>query len=575
MITTTLNPFLIVACISHLVRNVCYAVDLTGDDQECASNYGVCLSSNEKSKESWTPTTMTETLVRQPYPCNLYYDMTPDGALGLFTATSIPQRHRVGQPDIVIQLVDPQDASQHKHLGFLKRYGRDAHVTGGQYEGLSEVFSLLPGIGMSLDTTNTHKKGNVIPFKVEVDEADLTRTESPGAGAISHYYNISYYALENLEEGDQILISTSRPGIRKSSRQLFEHGMCADNLKLDKSKIKEAGRGAFATKFIPKGALIAPVPVIPLSRQDLSMTWSKPGKSKEGSKVKEIINGTQLLINYCFGHKDSDILLYPYSPGFNFINHASGHDGNYDANAMLYWSSLSSAEAFNMTLDQLFSTEILGPIILDLVATRDIYPNEEIFLDYGLDWAKAWEAHVKNWKAVEDNSPTPYAPAYVMNEVADNLRTQEEQDKYYSYPDNLQLACFYKYSDMSKQKQTHEEYDKLGVTMVKWRPTKDITDLKYLRPCQILKRDEDSTRGTRYTVKMLNRPGNMTPPEERIPKVELQRGHLVSQVPRPAIRFVDKPYTTDQHLSNAFRQPIGLPDHLLPPLWERASQVDA
>ena len=42
---------------------------------------------------------------------------------------------------------------------------------------------------------------------------------------------------------------------------------------------------------------------------------------------------------------------------------------------------------------------------------------------------------------------------------------------------------------------------------------------------------------------------------EMIPKSEL---HIVTHVPRSAIRFVDVQGTTDQHLEGAFRKEIGL-----------------
>ena len=100
--------------------------------------------------------------------------------------------------------------------------------------------------------------------------------------------------------------------------------------------------------------------------------------------------------------------------------------------------------------------------------------------------------------------------------------------------------------------------------MIKWRPTPGIQELRYLRPCTILKREEHPTASTsRYTVQMWNRA--TTPPDQRIPNTTNRRPHIVEQVPRAAIRFVDKPYTTDQHLPNTFRHWIGLPSSLFPP----------
>jgi hypothetical protein len=571
------------ACLIHRHNVEVNAADPRDDSEELP---GQCnLQSGEgtntdQAKATW-PTSPPEQLARQPQHCSLYYDWTSsynggdEDRFGLFTTGPIQKNHRVGQPGIVLQVTDPLSSGSDNSLkSFLEQFAVDAQATGGQYEGMSQVFSVLPGVGMTRH--GSHQKfGNVMSYKADIDEADLTRTEHPGAGANSHYYNISYYAVQDLFEGDELVIasasSKNNTKMSKTARHLVDNGMCADNLKLGKSKINEAGRGAVATRHIPKGALVSPVPVMPVTKHSLAMTRTLHMK-QGGKKMKKTINTTQLLMNYCFGHRDSDVLFFPYSSGVNFINHANGHDGNYNSNAKLQWSSrtlIEMSKQSNVTFQEIVDqSSNSGMLLLDLIATRDILPGEEVFLDYGVEWTRAWNKHVKQWKPVEDDSGVPYAPAYVMNEVTDKIRTQQEQEEFYAYPDNLQLACFYKYSEMVQQKKAHEDYDKSGVTMIKWRPTKDITNLRYLRPCQIIKRDEDQERGTsRYTVKMLNRPGNMTPPEERIPSNEVAT-HLVAQVPRPAIRFVDKPYSTDQHLPNAFRHYIGLTDDLLPPSWK-------
>mmetsp|Transcript_4303 Transcript_4303/g.8280 ORF Transcript_4303/g.8280 Transcript_4303/m.8280 type:complete len:118 (-) Transcript_4303:56-409(-) len=38
-------------------------------------------------------------------------------------------------------------------------------------------------------------------------------------------------------------------------------------------------------------------------------------------------------------------------------------------------------------------------------------------------------------------------------------------------------------------------------------------------------------------------------------------------VPREAIAFINKPHSTDQWIEQAFRQPIGLPDYMVPKAW--------
>jgi len=45
----------------------------------------------------------------------------------------------------------------------------------------------------------------------------------------------------------------------------------------------------------------------------------------------------------------------------------------------------------------------------------------------------------------------------------------------------------------------------------------------------------------------------------------------VDGIPRNALKFFDKPYTTDLHLRDTFRNPIGIPDHLFPAAWKAFS----
>jgi hypothetical protein len=41
----------------------------------------------------------------------------------------------------------------------------------------------------------------------------------------------------------------------------------------------------------------------------------------------------------------------------------------------------------------------------------------------------------------------------------------------------------------------------------------------------------------------------------------------ISQVPRSALTWLNAPGTMDFYLPNAFRQPIGLPDEMMPTQW--------
>ena len=209
-------------------------------------------------------------------------------------------------------------------------------------------------------------------------------------------------------------------------------------------------------------------------------------------------------------------------------------------------------------------------MLLELVATRPIQKGEEIYLNYGKEWEDAWWKHDRGiWKP----SNTHYTPSYVMDDAIRMMRTEQEQ-KEHPYPDNLFTSCFYRYSDRSEEERATGQNSKKkdSITSFRWHLTKGLYDLKNFRPCQVLKRMEDNSGRSAYAARILNRPGlDIT---EIIPKDEL---HVVTHIPRAAIQFSDKAYTTDQHLKYAFRHEIGLPEELIPSSWKIKDQpaIDA
>jgi len=181
---------------------------------------------------------------------------------------------------------------------------------------------------------------------------------------------------------------------KKDVRQLRQQGTCLDNLQPGRSSHPDHGRGAMASRFLPKGSIVAPVPVLPVPRDELRYLRKKEWKEVEkwrkkkrkemelktitnlddqtkaesreqgvGKKVNTIEEDDgdnteaalppgmkwrqQLLLNYCFGHVNSSVLLFPYGLFVNFINHAPSEvvrnlgDEKYDApvaNVGLRWS---------------------------------------------------------------------------------------------------------------------------------------------------------------------------------------------------------------------------------------------
>ena len=168
---------------------------------------------------------------------------------------------------------------------------------------------------------------------------------------------------------------------------LKQNGMCIDKIRSGQSTKVAGEDGAFAKTFIPKGHRIAPAPLLALKRQDLVIYEA----DETQNALRNVLNfdkivGQEELLNYCYGHPESDLLLLPYSPVVNFIH----HDAN-EPNAEIQWPTNHSNDWLD--LHPLDVSEMSGKLMAEFVALRDIQPGEEIVIDYGKAWENAWNAH--------------------------------------------------------------------------------------------------------------------------------------------------------------------------------------
>ena len=154
-------------------------------------------------------------------------------------------------------------------------------------------------------------------------------------------------------------------------------GMCLDRVRVGASQIYEAGRGIFAKSKISQGALITPVPVAAINR-----TLQLLDDSMQ-----------RLIVNYCFGHMNSSLLFYPYTTTAMLVNHSSSK-----ANSKLKLSSKIDTSLLDKTPSEILDIKFSLGVVFEIVATRDIERGEEILMDYGIDWQRAWDSHLEAWK---------------------------------------------------------------------------------------------------------------------------------------------------------------------------------
>ena len=353
-----------------------------------------------------------------------------------------------------------------------------------------------------------------------------------------------------------------------SLNYLQEHGKCVDHIVPKQSTIDGAGRGAFAKRYLPAGTTITGSPLHHIPNRDNFVDMYNVLMLEDGEPKDDNIEyylgtfykgnrrvGKQLMMNYCFSHPETTMMLCPYGSGISYINHNQTR-----ANVKVQWSQHGSTSHKQESLEKapfLFHTsDKSSRLALDYVAVRDIEEGEELFLDYGDEWEYAWQTHVDEWKM-----PHSWADAYLnaneWNAMFYDLPLRTVKETYYDpYPTTLQIRC---HTDL---------FTKAGKKRWKNNTEWKWTNMDYGYYCDILDRTRKISKKTgnptgnfTYTVSFITEPMN------RWDTTTKEITMTVSEVPREAIKFFDLPYTTDLHLRRAFRHTIGLPDEMLPPAW--------
>lgn len=274
-------------------------------------------------------------------------------------------------------------------------------------------------------------------------------------------------------------------------------------------------------------------------------------QSSLGPLIRDIDKGHysyQLIINYCLGHSESTLILCPYGAGVNYIN-----ANRTRANVKVQWAQdghTNHNAEWLKTKPEDMAFEFRTMLAMDYVALRDIHEGEELFLDYGDTWEQAWEDRVKAWEGREEREEYISATQYNSLYRNDPIRTDYEQflDP---YPENLIINCHAALIDSAFEELAYNypgNYEN-GLDFIKqigWVSDKKGFD------CDVLKRHPE-TETYDVSVKYMQDDDLYEEPHESIP--------------REAITFVDSPYSTDMHLSDAFRHPIGIPDDMLPDAW--------
>jgi hypothetical protein len=321
---------------------------------------------------------------------------------------------------------------------------------------------------------------------------------------------------------------------QRNAKELANIGLCMDYVEAGLSTIPQAGRGAFARQLLVAGQVVMPVPLLQFHRSIYDMyegTWK--GGQYVAARDRPPVQ-TQLIVNYCFGHAESSLLLCHYGSGASLINHSRK-----GANVGLRWSEKVNRrpEWFNMSLSEWIDGK--AGLAMDLVALRDIVPGEEILLDYGDAWEAAWQDHVAHWQPLPE--ATWYRSAMELNDDADLIvRTTSEG----SYEGLVEVLC-------------RESFRRVqGMT----------PNAHSLHSCVVVDRYQGPDGTYRYRAEIF---------QEETDDVEQAAGlcsrtflEVLWELPRDAFSFEDKMYSRDHLQHWSFRHEMGIPDDIFPQAWK-------
>jgi hypothetical protein len=368
----------------------------------------------------------------------------------------------------------------------------------------------------------------------------------------------------------QDLAVLHQPAAIRSIDWLQQHGRCIDNIAPAYSSIRQAGHGAVATRPLQEGQIITTSPLhhLPL-RTFVEMYNFESVPNAKGKIYRRAVseNGQQILINYCFGHHESSLLLCPYGNGVNYIN----HQPHSRANVAIRWAAGNFSMHNTTQVERGFVDHLMWnyqpQLAFDYVALRDIAPGEELFLDYGDRFDEAWQRHAAQYRL---RTATPDAERYIdgfsmnIQNASDPVRTEQEQ-KSHPYPDHIQVRAHH----LLQQRRVMTPESENG------RYTWGVTH--YGLPAKIMERfgNQSSQQHSYYTVQIgivgQAAASDMWTRDREANVTWVRR----QNVPRSALSFFDKPGRTDMHLPYAFRHVIGIPDEIFPEQWKNREQLEA
>jgi len=524
----------------------------------------------------------------------------PGAGSGVFVTKDVPKGTEFFGGDVAVPLLDVSLYFPNFDVSFINyMWAADTHHS--KFEAWEVDMIELSPLGT---LANHHDEFHNLSLRPGPhDDTRLHRAVDREAGAFSYHGGERYFAKYDLKAGSELyqfygeswfndrfgklakipktisyeseasITGDGQVNEAKDSQErrpvewIKEHGICLDTLESRPSTISNAGKGAFAKFAFSKGDRIAPIPLLHVMDKErfALRSWNV---DDSGQRVTgEQIIGTQLLLNYCFGHPESTLLLC-HTTNAALINHrtAKTNQDEMKPNAMIQWAKGADSNWLGESLATLQSKMGRG-LMFDLIATRDIRKGEEIFIDYGDEWDRRWNQHL----SLRTNLPkaNSYKQTDFMNMDFSNWIKTRKQQNLVPYPDNIMTVCVYDFDDEEEEKeidttemsikQMIEIFGKSGESQL---PSRDLSEHRNYFPCIVYEKHDNNTCTVRIFQDVY---------DFEVEHDEAGLPTILFNYPQSSIYFVNRPYASDNFLDDAFREPIGIPDDMFPPVWRNLS----
>jgi len=303
----------------------------------------------------------------QHQQCDLYLASSTDetGSWSVYTGRNYASKATVGATDLVLPITD---ANKNEYSPWHDMvWDADLLPNEKQAEHRHQLDHFWAGLG-SLATCA--QRPNLLVNKSTAAADDVV-----------------FQAKQTIKVGDELTmdcgdlsISNDAPfrGHSQPLDWLQANGVCLDTLSVKDSTVCE-GRGAFSKHDVAQGDVVIVSPVVHFDRSQTEILEQERSLEDEPWLLRDHkirytsqVVGQQKLLNYCYSHPNSNVMLLPNAPGVNFINHSSEKP-----NVQIRWSSFCDSTKLREELPimELFE-QAAGDLVVEFVALTEIQPGK-------------------------------------------------------------------------------------------------------------------------------------------------------------------------------------------------------